>query len=414
MIWPRGRRDGARVTNVRRVSDAAWSIPLSDVFVDDELRTAVDSAVASGWWSMGPRVAAFEERFADFTGVRHAIAVSSGTAALHLALLAADVGPGDEVLTPALTFVAVANAIHHTGATPVFCDVTGETDLNVDPEHVTASMTARTKAVVVLHYGGFPCAIEHIAEAACERGVALIEDAAHAIGARHRDRACGAIGALGCFSFFANKNLPVGEGGVVVTDDEDLARRVRLLRSHGMTTLTWDRHQGHASDYDVLAPGFNYRLDELRAALAAVQLDRLASGNAARGRLWSEYVRLLHGTQGLVLPFADRTDDLTTSAYHLAVAVLPEGTNRDAVRLQLAEDGIQTSVHYPPVHRFSAYAGSASPSLPQTDAIANRLLTLPLYPQLSSESVERVARAVRAALDARDAADRRVVSPAEL
>jgi dTDP-4-amino-4,6-dideoxygalactose transaminase len=310
--------------------------------------------------------------------------------------------------------VAVANAIHHTGATPVFCDVTGERDLNVDPEHITASMTARTKAIVVLHYGGFPCAIDYIAEAARERGVALIEDAAHAIGARHRERACGAIGDLGCFSFFANKNLPVGEGGVVVTDDEDLARRVRLLRSHGMTTLTWDRHQGHASDYDVLAPGFNYRLDEIRAALASVQLDRLAPGNAARGRLWGEYVRLLHGTHGLVFPFADRTDDLTTSAYHLAVAVLAEGTNRDVVRLQLAQDGIQTSVHYPPVHRFSAYAGPASPSLPRTDAIADRLLTLPLYPQLSSESVERVARAVRAALDAPDAAGPRVVSPAEL
>ena len=396
------------------MSDAAWSVPLSDVLVDDELRAAVDSAVASGWWSMGPRVAAFEERFADFTGVRHALAVSSGTAALHLSLLAADVGPGDEVLTPALTFVAVANAVHHTGATPVFCDVAGETDLNVDPEHVLASMTPRTKAIVVLHYGGFPCSIEPIADAARERGVTLIEDAAHAIGARHDGRACGALGALGCFSFFANKNLPVGEGGVVVTDDDELARRVRLLRSHGMTTLTWDRHRGHASAYDVLAPGFNYRLDEIRAALAAVQLDRLAAGNAARGGLWNEYVRLLHGTDGLALPFADRTRDRTTPAYHLAVALLPDGSDRDVVRRHLAQEGIQTSVHYPPVHRFSAFAGSGSPPLPRTDAIAPRLLTLPLYPRLSMESVERVAKALRAALVSQDAADPRVVSPAEL
>lgn len=381
------------------VGDSVWKVPLSDVAVGVELREAVDEAVRSAWWSMGPRVAAFEEQFASYTQSSHAIAVSNGTAALHLALLAADVGHGDEVITPALTFVAVANTIRHTGATPVFCDVTSADDLNLDPEHVATLITPRTKAVVVLHYGGFPCRMESILELARNQGLVVIEDAAHAVGARYGGIPCGAMGSLGCFSFFANKNLPIGEGGLVVTNDDNLADRVRLLRSHGMTTLTWDRHRGHASAYDVLAPGFNYRLDEIRAAMATVQLERLPAGNASRARLWREYVDRLHGANGLVMPFADGQRKNDTAAHHLAVVILPSDVQRSRVREQLAADGIQTSVHYPPVHRFTAYAGDGSPSLPETEAVAESLLTLPLYPGLSTDALELVVERLRAALD---------------
>ena len=381
------------------VGDSVWKVPLSDVAVGVELREAVDEAVRSAWWSMGPRVAAFEEQFASYTQSSHAIAVSNGTAALHLALLAADVGHGDEVITPALTFVAVANTIRHTGATPVFCDVTSADDLNLDPEHVATLITPRTKAVVVLHYGGFPCRMESIMELARNQGLVVIEDAAHAVGARYGGIPCGAMGSLGCFSFFANKNLPIGEGGLVVTNDDNLADRVRLLRSHGMTTLTWDRHRGHASAYDVLAPGFNYRLDEIRAAMATVQLERLPAGNASRARLWREYVDRLHGANGLVMPFADGQRKNDTAAHHLAVVILPSDVQRSRVREQLAADGIQTSVHYPPVHRFTAYAGDGSPSLPETEAVAESLLTLPLYPGLSTDALELVVERLRAALD---------------
>jgi dTDP-4-amino-4,6-dideoxygalactose transaminase len=208
---------------------------------------------------------------------------------------------------------------------------------------------------------------------------------------------CGTIGRVGCFSFFSNKNLPIGEGGVVVTDDEQLAERMRLLRSHGMTTLTWDRHRGHAHTYDVVAPGFNYRLDEVRAAIALLQLERLPAGNAARAGAAARYRELLGDIDGLVLPFADGHE---TSAHHLAVVVLPATSSRAAVQEHMRMRGIQTSVHYPPIHRFSAYADGAGARrpLPVTEDVAGRVLTLPLYPHLREDQVDAVAAALREAL----------------
>lgn len=379
------------------MSTPEWTVPLSDVTGDEELTRAVEEAVRSGWWSAGPRVAELEAEFAGLVEARHAIAVSNGTAALHLALLAAEVGPGDEVITPSLTFVAVANTIRHVGATPVFCDVLGPGDLNLDPADVEAAITPRTKAIVVLHYGGFPCAIESVLELAATRGIMVVEDAAHAVGATVRGKACGTLGSLGCFSFFSNKNLPIGEGGMVVTDDDEFARRLRLHRSHGMTTLTWDRHRGHASSYDVLLPGHNYRLDDIRAAMALVQLRRLPAWNAARRRLADGYVRRLHDEQGLTIAFAER-DDRDAASHHLAVAVLPDGADRDGIREALAAARVQTSVHYPPIHRFAAYEGFRDRALPRTDALADRLLTLPLYPDLSEGQLESVAQALLGAL----------------
>ncbi|HEY7381992.1 MAG TPA: DegT/DnrJ/EryC1/StrS family aminotransferase [Gaiella sp.] len=366
-----------------------WLVPLSDVVGDDELVDAASEAVRSGWWSTGPRVAELEERFAEANTTPHAIAVANGTAALHLALLAAGVGPGDEVITPSLTFVAVANAIRHTGATPVFCDILGEHDLNLDPADLEAAITPRTKAVVVLHYGGFACDMAAVAELADRHGLTVIEDAAHAVGATWEGRACGTLGALGCFSFFSNKNLPIGEGGMVVTADDELAARVRLLRSHGMTTLTWDRHRGHASAYDVVAVGFNYRLDEIRAAMALVQLGRLPAATAERARLGNRYVALLHDVEGLTVPFAERPDR-AQAAHHIAVVLLPESVHREEVRAALTAAGVQTSVHYPPIHGFTAYADAAPRPLPRTEAVAPRLLTLPLYPNLTDENLELV------------------------
>lgn len=375
------------------MSDAGWAVPLSDLAVDDELRGAVDDAVASGWWSMGPRVQEFEAAFAELVGVPHALAVSSCTAALHLALLTLGCGPGDEVITPSLTFVAAANTIASVGATPVFCDVRGSHDLNLDPADVERCLTDRTKAVVVLHYGGVPCELDSIRELADPRGVAIVEDAAHAPGASIGGRMCGSMGVLGCFSFFSNKNLPVGEGGMVVTADDAVAARVRLLRSHGMTALTWDRHRGHAAGYDVVEPGLNYRLDEIRAALGLVQLRRLPAANAARARHADRYRELLDGKLGISLPLAVTRPTVRASS-HLAVALVPAGVDRDAIRARLAERRIQTSVHYPPIHRFSAYGSRSGRPLPQTDGVAERMVTLPLYPHLAEAQVELVARAL--------------------
>jgi len=366
--------------------------------VDDELRAAVDAVITSGWWSMGPKVLEFEESFAEFCAVRHALAVANGTAALHLALLAAGCGPGDEVVLPSLNFVAAANTIAHTGATPVFCDITGPDDLNLDPADLEAAVGPQTKAVVVLHYGGFPCDMQAVHELAEQRGLLVIEDAAHAPGATWQGRPCGGLGLVGCFSFFSNKNLPVGEGGMIVTDDDALADRLRLLRSHGMTTLTWERHRGHASSYDVVAHGFNYRLDELRAAMGLHQLSRLPDENARRGVISARYRERLDGVSGISMPFGE-LEEGTTSAHHLAVALLPEG-RRDDVRAALSERRIQTSVHYPPIHLFSYYEqlGTRRP-LPRTEEVAARVVTLPLYAHMDDEQVELVIDGVLEALD---------------
>jgi dTDP-4-amino-4,6-dideoxygalactose transaminase len=379
-------------------TDSTWLVPLSDVLVYEDLRSAVEEAVNSGWWSMGPRVEEFEGAFAGFVDAKHALAVANGTAALHLALLAAGVGPGDEVVLPSINFVAAANAIAHTGAVPVFCDVRGPDDLNLDPADLDAAVGERTKAIVVLHYGGFPCDMDAVRELAERRGLLIVEDAAHAPGATYRGERCGSLGLVACFSFFSNKNLPVGEGGMIVTDDDGVAERVRLLRSHGMTTLTWERHKGHAAGYDVVAQGFNYRLDELRAAMGQAQLLRLPAENEARARIAGRYRGALDGVMEMTMPFG-ASEEGTSSSHHLAVVLLPEGTSRDDVRASLTEARIQTSVHYPPIHRFTFYEelGRKRP-LPQTEAVAGRILTLPLYAHMTDEQVDLVTNALRDAL----------------
>ena len=371
--------------------DGRWRVPLSDVRVDEEVLGVVAETVASGWWSMGPRVAELESSFSEYTRAPHALAVSNGTAALHLALLAVGCGPGDEVVLPSLNFVAAANVVNLVGATPVFCDVLGEHDLNLDPADLAEAVSPQTRAVIALHYGGFACELEAVLEIAAARGIAVIEDAAHAPGVVWQGRALGTVGAIGCFSFFSNKNLPVGEGGMVVTADDALAARLRLLRSHGMTTLTWQRHQGHASAYDVVEAGFNYRIDEVRASLAILQLKRLSDANAARRAHALRYRELLDGEEGVSFPFRDDAR-LRSSAHHLAVVILPSGVSREAVREHMHGERIQTSVHYPPIHRFTAYADARSRRpLPRTEDVAERILTLPLFPHMTSEDVDVVA-----------------------
>jgi dTDP-4-amino-4,6-dideoxygalactose transaminase len=296
------------------------------------------------------------------------------------------------VILPSLNFVAAANTIVHTGAKPVFCDIRGEHDLNLDVGDLEAAITPATRAIVVLHYGGHACDIDAVLELADRHGIAVIEDAAHALGARWNGRVCGTFGAVGCFSFFSNKNLPTGEGGMVVTNDEALAKRIRLLRSHGMTTLTWDRERGHAHSYDVVEHGFNYRLDEIRAAIGLVQLRRLADHNAARGRLVAHYRAELDGRGGIKMPLPPRK--LSEPSHHLAVIVLPEDLPRSAFQARLAEEGIQTSVHYPPIHGFSAYSASAADRpLPVTDQVAPRIVSLPLYPHMTTADASVVVAA---------------------
>jgi dTDP-4-amino-4,6-dideoxygalactose transaminase len=258
-------------------------VPLSNLVIGEEELAAITEVYRSGWLTMGPRTAELERQFADYVGTRHAVAVSSGTAALHLICLAAGVGPGDEVVVPSLTFVATANAIKYTGATPVFADVRDLERPWLSADAVEAAIGERTKAIMAMSYGGHPGEIEALASLASSRDLVLLEDAAHGLGARVGGRRLGTFGLAAAFSFFSNKNLPVGEGGMVVTDDDEVAEQSRLLRSHGMTKGTWERFKGETMSYDVVGLGFNYRIDEPRATLASARLPRLDDANRRRG-----------------------------------------------------------------------------------------------------------------------------------
>jgi len=370
---------------------ANWKVPLADVIVADDDIDAVMATYRSGWLSMGPETEALEQAFADYTGAAEALAVANGTAALHLICAAAGLGPGDEVVVPSMTFVATVNAVAYTGASPVFADIAGVEEPWLSAEACEAAIGERTAAILTMTYGGHDGETEALAAIARKRGLVLLEDAAHAAGSRLDGRHLGTFGAAGAFSLFSNKNLAVGEGGMVVSDDADMTARMRLLRSHGMTTLTWDRHRGHASSYDVVALGYNYRIDEPRAALARARLSRLDDENASRGRLDRRYRDLLADVDGMT-PTAAPGDRLQSS-HHLFTVVLDEGLDRDAFRAEIGARGVQTSVHYPPVHRFAIYRDQA-PELPLTDAYAARTVSLPMFAHMTDEQQDLVIAAV--------------------
>jgi dTDP-4-amino-4,6-dideoxygalactose transaminase len=370
-------------------------VPLFDVRLRDEDVEAVERTLRSGWLTMGPQTKAFEEAFAGHVGARHAVALSSCTSALHLAYLAAGVRPGDEVIVPAITFVATANAARYCGATPVLADVVGQHDLGIDPAEVEARITPRTRAVSVVHYGGYAAAVEEV-QAICEpRGIAVIEDAAHAPSASPvgSDRKLGTFGQSGCFSFFSNKVFSCGEGGALVTDDDDVAASARSLRSHGMTSGTWDRHRGHSSSYDVVGLGYNYRLDEPRAALLISRLTGLEADIAERRRLVRRYRELLAGVPGLILPYTDEEVE-GSSCYVMPLLLEEEGLQQSLRDLMQQRWKVQTSLLYPAIHEFTAFLGSQPGGLPRSERAARTQVTVPLYPHLTEADQDRVVESV--------------------
>jgi dTDP-4-amino-4,6-dideoxygalactose transaminase len=377
------------------MSTGIWKVTLADIDFGPEEEAAVVEVLRSKWLTMGARTAEFEQKFSELCGVRHAVAVNNCTAALHLGLLAAGVGPGDEVIVPSLTFVATANAVLYCGGTPVFADVVGPDRLHMDPVDVARKVTEKTKAIVPVHYAGYACDMDALLSFAGTKGLRVVEDAAHAPGARWGGRVVGGFGDATCFSFFSNKNLCTGEGGMVTTNDDRIAGELRLNRSHGMTTLTYDRHRGHAFSYDVVSAGYNYRLTEVQAALGLVQLSKLLRNNLVRRRLVGEYRTRLASLHGVVVPFAGMDDQ---SSCHILSLLLPEGTDRLNVQQSMKSEGIQTSVHYPPVHVFTNFRNRFSADVPVVDRLAPRLLTLPLHPLMSSSDVEVVVDALGRAL----------------
>ncbi len=375
-----------------------WKVQLFKLNFDGRERDAVAEVIDGGWLTMGEKIANFEAAFGKLLGQdAQCSAVTNGTAALHMALLALDVGPGDEVIIPALTFVADANVVRLVGAKPILADCGSLADWNVSALSIEQCITPRTKAVIVVHYAGFPCEMDAITKLCRERGIRVVEDAAHAPGATASGKSCGTWGDIGCFSFFSNKNLSIGEGGMVSTLDPELHKRLRYLRSHGMTTLTLDRHKGRAISYDVAEPGLNCRMDEMRAAIGLVQLEKLPAGNKKREELTTLYRERLAGSK-ISLPF-EKLPTGSVSAYHILPVLLPAGTDRTKVIEALKAKGIQSSIHYPPFWGFTAFAGQFSPDdAPLAADICQRELTLPLYPTMSYEEVDYVSSSLLEAL----------------
>ncbi len=374
-----------------------WKITLADLDFDQEEEAAVLSVLRSRWLTAGEVTRRFEEAFAKFVGARHAVAVSNATAGLHLACLTAGLGSGDEVIVPSLTFVATVAAVLYVGAKPIFADITSEADLTLSPDSIAERITKHTRAVIPMHYGGYACDMTAIMSLAEKYHLTVIEDAAHAPGSILEGRNLGTWGKAGVFSFFSNKNLATGEGGMLVTDDDEVASQARSLGSHAMTSLTWDRHQGHAWSYDVTDIGYNYRLDEIRSAIGLVQLGKLERNNQRRRSLTDLYHRQLsEDAPDLGLPFLNHRGQ---SAAHLLPVLLPAGKDRIKFMEQMKKQGIQTSIHYPPTHHFSYYQRiMACHPVPVTEEVAAREVTLPLHPLLTEAQARDVSTAVKDAL----------------
>jgi dTDP-4-amino-4,6-dideoxygalactose transaminase len=350
--------------------------------VGEEEIAAVAETIRSGWLTTGPKAAELEQRAAEYLEAEHVLAVASGTAALHLALLAVGVGPGDEVITSSLTWPATANVIVHTGATPVFADIR-ESDLNVDPESVRALVGPRTKAIMPVHLYGQPADLDPLLELA----LPVVEDAAHAFESRYRGRKLGGLSAATCFSPYATKNVAAGEGGLVATNDDAVAARVNDLRV---------MRRGHGSLYDIVVPGYKANLSDVLATIALVQMDKLERHGAIRARHFGLYDEAVAGLDGIEPVARDPRDTHAFHLYVVRVDAARAGATRDDYQRALAEENIGTSIHFLPVHELTAYRDhDLRAPLPVTERAGAEVLSLPLSPAHSDDDVRDAIDALR-------------------
>lgn len=375
----------------------SYQIPLFNLNFDETENKAVVDVLNSKWISSGPKTMELEKKFANMLGAKYALAIANCTAALHLAVLAAGIGPGDEVIVPSLTFVATVNCVKYTGGTPVFCDVVAKDNLCIDPDQIEKLITPKTKAVIIMHYGGFACDLDRIVGICKKHNLSLIEDACHGPMSEYKGKKLGTFGVAGCFSFFSNKNISTGEGGVIVTNSEEVYEKIKLLRSHGMTTMSYERSTGHSTSYDVIELGYNYRFNDILAGIGLVQLDKLMPDIAKRQRVRERYIELLGDDDRLIIPF--KNYKLFSSLY-ICPMVLSKGDAeyRDAIRTYLAEKGVQTSMHYPPAHRFSIYKDYPA-NLPVTEFVADHEFTIPMYGGLKVDEIDYICKTIKDALD---------------
>ncbi len=375
----------------------AYKIPLFNLNFDEREAKAAYDTIKSGWISTGPKCAELEDMFAKMLGAKYAVSVTNCTDALHLCCLLCGFGPGDEVICPSLTFAASANCIRYAGATPVFADIIGPDHINLDPADIERKITPKTKGIVVVHMAGYPAKLDEIMAIAKKYNLKVVEDACHGPLSEYKGKKLGTIGDCSAFSFFSNKNISTGEGGMFVTNSEELATKAKLMRSHGMTTMSYQRASGHATVYDIVELGYNFRMDDIRASIAIEQLKKLPKDLNKRTEVRKRYVEKLSSIKGVVVPFADCNE--FTSNYIMPV-VLTQGTkeDRDAIREKIHAAGIQTSVHYPAIHRFSIYKNFGA-VLPQTEYVTDHEITLPMYAALTMEQVDFICETLDKAVN---------------
>ncbi len=367
-----------------------FKIPLFDLNFDQAEENAVLETIRSKWISSGPKVAAFEDRFAEMLNVKHTVALSNCTVSLHMAMKLCEVSENDEVICPSLTFVATANAIRYVNATPVFADITSYNNLNINPDDIEKKITSKTKAIVVMHYGGFACDMDSIMQIAQKHNLKVIEDACHGPLSVYNGKKLGTIGDVGCFSFFSNKNISTGEGGMIVTNNSEMFERAKLLRSHGMSSMSYERAKGHSTSYDVVELGYNYRLDDIRASIGLVQLEKIEADLLKRVEIRQYYLNALSGQENILIPFKDHP--WFSSNYIFPIVLRNSNSEyRDVVRNKLVEARIQTSIHYPAVHRFSIYKKFYL-KLPITDYVTDNMITLPMYSKLNKGDIEFITK----------------------
>ena len=369
-------------------------IPVQRPLTGPEESAAAAEVLASGWLTQGPRVAEFEEAVAEYVGVAHAVAVSSCTAALHLALLALGIGPGDEVIVPSLSFIATANAATYCGATPVFVEIDPAT-LNIDPRRIDPALTERTKAIMPVDQVGMPCDMDGILEVAAAEGIPVVEDAAPAMGSRYKGRPVGCRAEITCFSFHPRKVITCGEGGMVVTDRAELAERVRRLRSHAASVSDRARHEAGAAVYEEYAElGFNYRMTDMQAAIGLVQMDRLDGIVSARRRVGERYTAKLSACPAYEPPHVPEWAEFNYQSYILRITDAC-ALSRDELIARLLDRGIATRRGIMTIHREPLYVQKfGEVSMPLTEAASDRGLILPLHPAMTEAQQDRVVDAL--------------------
>ena len=374
-----------------------YNIPLFKLNFGQEEIDAVTETINSKWISTGPRCEELEQMFVDMFQVKYAVSVSNCADALHLAMIVNEVSEGDEVICPSLTFAASVNCIRYVGATPVFCDIGGLDDMNISPKEVEKLITPKTKAILVVHMAGFPVDMDAIMDIAKRNNLRVIEDSCHAPLSEYKGKIVGSIGNMGCYSFFSNKNISTGEGGMIITNDEEIAKRCRLLRSHGMTTMSYQRAQGHATTYDIVDVGYNFRLDDIRASIGVVQMKKLRDDLIKRQKVRQLYVQNLRKLQQIIIPFESNTEFV--SNYIMPIVIKNSNAEkRDKIRNYLHKNGVQTSIHYPAIHRFSVYQKYQA-KLPLTEYVCDNEITLPMYAALTEKEIKYIVMTLEKALN---------------